>query len=643
MSENRTERQKRYKIIFMGILLTACCLLTYYFHAVFKTGVVFSHFFYVPIILSALWWRKRGIWVSVFLAVLLILFSHIFLKEDFITASDYLRAVMFIAIAFVVAFLAEERERRNRELSGLCSIYTALSSSMGLENKLQAAVREMFKTLPVDGISVFIAEPDGSFHLRYSEGISESYYRKAGDSGDKPVVDTVAQSGELTIFEDIHTSLHGDIGYLASKGLKSVAYIPISAKVEKVFGVIQIVSKTIKKFTPEQRNVLALIGNRIGVAIESSILYENYKKSEEKYRSLFDADPNPIFIIDSQTFTILDLNRRAEDYYGHARDQLLGISFFELGDGDRELEEAFKNLSEGKSILLSKKRHYRKGHQPFYVNINVSYAKYSEGYALIATTTDISETVSKDAQLIQASKMTTLGTMAAGMAHEINQPLNVLQVGADFLLKKARKGESLDSEEFKTVANEISDNVYRASQIINHMRDFSRQSDAVSSKLHINDPIRDTFKILGQQLRVHQIELELDLDENLPPMQAEHNRLEQVFMNLVTNAMDALDEKGEKTDDPHWRKSLRIKSFPEDDQIVVTVSDNGIGIPDEIIDKIYEPFFTTKEVGKGTGLGISISYGIVKDYGGAIEVKSEVDVGTTFELRFPSHKNDGNE
>lgn len=640
MSDNKTERQNRYKVIFMGILLAACCLLTYYFHAVFKTGVIFSHFFYVPIILSALWWRKRGIWVSVFLAGLLILFSYIFLREGFIITGDLLRAAMFVAIAFVVAFLAEERERRNRELSGLCSIYTALSSSTDLQSKLQAAVREMFNTLPVDGISVFIAEPDGSFHLRYSEGIFENHIRERGETGDKSIIDAAAKSGELTIFEDIHTNLHGDIGYLASKGLRSVAYIPIIAKVEKVFGVIQIVSRTIKSFTAEQRNVLALIGNRIGVAIESSILYENYKKSEEKYRSLFDADPNPIFIIDSQTFAILDLNRRAEDYYGYAREQLLGMSFFELGDGDRELEEALKNLSENRSILLSKKRHYRSGHHPFYVNINVSYAKYSEGYALIATTTDISETVSKDAQLIQASKMTTLGTMAAGMAHEINQPLNVLQVGADFLLKKARKGESLDSEEFKTIANEISDNVLRAAQIINHMRDFSRQSDAVSSKLNINDPIRDTFKILGQQLRVHQIELELDLHDNLPPMLADHNRLEQVFMNLVTNAMDALDERGEKMKDPHFRKSLRIKSFSENDQVVVTVSDNGIGIPEGIIDKIFEPFFTTKEVGKGTGLGISISYGIVKDHGGTIDVKSEVDVGTTFELRFPSLKND---
>jgi PAS domain S-box-containing protein len=643
MSEKKIERQKKYKIIFMSVLLALCFLLTFYFHAVFKTGVVFSHFFYVPIILSALWWRKRGIWVAVFLAGLLILFSHIFQKEDFITAGDYLRAVMFITIAFVVAFLAEERERRNRELSGLCSIYTALSSSMDLEGKIKAAVQEIFNTMPIDGICVFISEPDGSFNLRYSDGISESYYRKRWNNGESALIDTVAQGGELTIFEDINTVRGGEIGYLASKGLRSVAYIPISAKAQKVFGVIQIVSRIIKNFTTEQRNVLSLIGNRVGVTIESSILYENYKKSEEKYRTLFDADPNPIFIIDSQTFTILDLNRRAEDCYGYAREQLLGISFLDLGDGDQELEEVFKNLPEGKFILLSKKRHYRKGKQPFYVNINVSHAKYSEGYALIATTTDISETVRKDAQLIQASKMTTLGTMAAGMAHEINQPLNVLQVGADFLLKKARKGESLDSEEFKTIANEISDNVHRAAQIINHMRDFSRQSDAVSSMLNINDPIRDTFKILGQQLRVHQVELELDLNENLPPILADHNRMEQVFMNLVTNAMDALDERGVKLKDPHWRKSLKIKSFPEDDQVVVTVTDNGVGIPNEIIDKIFEPFFTTKEVGKGTGLGISISYGIVKDYGGTIEVKSGVNVGTTFELRFPPLKNDGNE
>jgi signal transduction histidine kinase len=225
--------------------------------------------------------------------------------------------------------------------------------------------------------------------------------------------------------------------------------------------------------------------------------------------------------------------------------------------------------------------------------------------------------------------------MAAGMAHEINQPLNVIQVGADFFLKKINRDERIDYDELRTVATEISNNVQRAAEIIKHMRDFSRQSDVVATRLNINAPIRDVFKVLGQQLRVHQIEVVLDLDDAIPLIKADHNRMEQVFMNLVTNAMDAMDEKGLKEEGNSWQRLLTIRSFYDGD-VVVTVADTGIGMSSEIQDKIFEPFFTTKEVGKGTGLGISISYGIVNDYGGTITVKSEVNKGTTFELRFPS-------
>jgi C4-dicarboxylate-specific signal transduction histidine kinase len=307
-----------------------------------------------------------------------------------------------------------------------------------------------------------------------------------------------------------------------------------------------------------------------------------------------------------------------------------------LGDSrNEEIPNAIRNLSKDKSKLFLKNQHYKKVRIPFFVNINICHAEYGGGHVLLATTTDISESIEKEAQLIQASKMTTLGTMAAGMAHEINQPLNVIQVCADFFLKMIKKGNSISDEDLKSMAGDISNNVQRASEIIKHMRDFARQSEVVKTKVNINEPIKDVFKVLGHQLKVHQIELKLDLAPELPYIMADHNRLEQVFINLVTNAVDAMDKKGDELGDIGWKRLLKIKSFSENGQAVVTVTDTGTGIPKEIIDKIFEPFFTTKEVGKGTGLGVSISYGIVKDYNGTIEIKSEVGKGTTFELRFP--------
>ena len=135
---------------------------------------------------------------------------------------------------------------------------------------------------------------------------------------------------------------------------------------------------------------------------------------------------------------------------------------------------------------------------------------------------------------------------------------------------------------------------------------------------------------------MRRIKVVLDLNYDLPPIMGDMNRLEQVFINLVINARNAMEEKREQFAERETENVLTIKSFQEDGRVIVTVKDTGTGIPDNMKDKIFEPFFTTREVGKGTGLGLSISYGIVKDYGGTIEVESEVGKGATFKLTFPS-------
>jgi len=364
---------------------------------------------------------------------------------------------------------------------------------------------------------------------------------------------------------------------------------------------------------------------------------EELRRSEEKYKTLFNSAPNSIFIMDQQTFSIIDVNATALESYRQSKEELSKLTFLDLlYEKDKELEDGLQKLTAHQCCFYPRRRHIRKEGEPFYVNIVACHAMHMGMDCLIATTTDIAENVEKEAQLIQASKLATLGTLASGMAHELTQPLNVIQVASDFFLKKIKRGEEISKDELKTLAEEIGGNVDRASKVIRHMRDFARQSDLTRVRVSVNEPIKDVFKVMGQQLRVHQIEAELDLDQNLPHIMADHNRLEQVLINLVTNAMYAMDDKGLRWGDKKWRRLLKIKTFPANGQVVLAVSDTGKGIPQEIIDKIFEPFFTTREVGQGTGLGMSISYRIISDYGGTIEVESEVDVGTTFTLKFPS-------
>jgi len=364
---------------------------------------------------------------------------------------------------------------------------------------------------------------------------------------------------------------------------------------------------------------------------------EELTRSEEKYKTLFDSAPNSIFIMDGQTFNIIDVNATALDCYRQSKEELLKMTFLDLlFEQDKDLEEGLRKLTNHQCGFYPKRRHTRTEGGPFYVNIVACHARHMGTDCLIATTTDINENVEKEAQLIQASKLATLGTLASGMAHELTQPLNVIQVASDFFLKKIKRGEEISDDELRMMAKEIGSNVDRASKVIEHMRDFARQSEVTRTRLNINEPIEDVFKVMGQQLRVHQIVVELDLEPHLPYIMADHNRLEQVFINLVTNAMYAMDDKGLRLGDKKWQRLLKIQSFPADGQVVVKVSDTGKGIPKEIIDKIFEPFFTARKVGKGIGLGMSISYRIITDYEGTIEVESEVDKGTTFTLKFPS-------
>jgi len=213
----------------------------------------------------------------------------------------------------------------------------------------------------------------------------------------------------------------------------------------------------------------------------------------------------------------------------------------------------------------------------------------------------------------------------------------VIQICADLIQKMVKKGVTIPDDELVNMAKDIIDNVARASGVIKHVRDFARQSERDLKRLNINDPITDVFKVLGHQLSVHSIEKTLALGENLPRIRAEHNRLEQVFINLVTNAIDAMDEKASRTQEP-VQKMLTIKTFAENGYVVATVTDTGVGMSDDVMDKIFEPFFTTKDTGKGTGLGTSISFGIIKDYSGTIDVDSVEGEGSCFTIRFPAIK-----
>jgi histidine kinase len=183
------------------------------------------------------------------------------------------------------------------------------------------------------------------------------------------------------------------------------------------------------------------------------------------------------------------------------------------------------------------------------------------------------------------------------------------------------------------VVTEMSSQVDRAAEIINTLRSFGRKAELVMERVDINKPIQAVFSLVGRQFELDNIRLELDLTQGIGSIMAHDNRLQQVFFNLVTNARDAINERRERHSGSSAGR-IRIRTFQEDGQVVAEVADDGIGISETVRDKIFEPFFSTKESSIDMGLGLAITYGIVKDYGGDIQLTSEEGAGTTFTLSF---------
>lgn len=425
---------------------------------------------------------------------------------------------------------------------------------------------------------------------------------------------------------------HFSVLHRVSKGVLSA----------RVSGVSQVeLMESLKKVTNEMiDSVSREIGERKR-AEEGLIASQNeLRESEEKYHTLFDYDPNSIFVLEFGTLRILDVNARALEVYGYEKQELLGKCFTDLGT-TRYLDGVLSTPQPAPSTLYSvypKTQHHKKSGEPFYVNVHVCQRKRSRKYGIIATTVDITERLAKEAQLIQASKMSTLGEMATGVAHELNQPLSAIQIGADFFRKMVRNGQEIAPEDLTLVSEQMAEQVARAARIINHLREFGRTTEIQQEKVNINEPVKGVFTLLSQQLRLRGIEVVLDLKEDLPPIMGDAIALEQVFINIITNARDAIETRAKQDIAVEFDKTLTVRSFKENGRVVVTISDTGMGMSVGIKEKIFEPFFTTKEVGEGTGLGLSISYGIVKDYSGTIDVESEEGKGTTFKITFPACK-----
>ena len=228
----------------------------------------------------------------------------------------------------------------------------------------------------------------------------------------------------------------------------------------------------------------------------------------------------------------------------------------------------------------------------------------------------------REEQLIESRKLAAVGNLTAGIAHELNNPLNNISLTTEALINEY---DDWDKTTKLRMLQDIFSQVERASSTVANLLDFTHRDQEAFDRLNLKDVLERTIRLIANEIRLSNVQLEVDYHNNLPPIMGNQDNLQQVFLNLFLNALQAMPDGG----------ILRIRAYTENESLKVIVRDTGIGIPKEYLSSIFDPFFTTKEIGKGTGLGLSVSYGIIQKHKGTITVESEVGKGTTFTIGLP--------
>jgi PAS domain S-box-containing protein len=499
-----------------------------------------------------------------------------------------------------------------------------LSSELHVDRLLEKVTMQLAETLGVDRLAVFWATDSDQFRMVKSRGVS---YSKGLDTS---FLDpTRRQQGKQYLFFD---SVKRPYGFAPAQQktieeLDLHYYLPFKVK-ERTLGYLGLGKTRDGNFlSSEDIDLLQTLTGYVSVALENAQLYESLERRALEYQALTDFSQNIIESINAGVLacdlegTVGSCNSAMEKLYGLARSDVVGKSLEAIFP--TELLAELPQASDAQSVLsLYKFRLNTPGGQTLIVNLSAVPLVGKDGHVLgrLLIFNDLTERVNLEDQLVQAEKLSSIGLLAAGVAHEVNTPLAVISSQAQLAMRQMPPEDSLSRTLDKIVKQ-----AFRASEIVNNLLKFSRVSGSEYSELDLNKLVRETLSLVEPMLRASKITVNAQLCPTLPMVYANPGKLQQVFMNLIINAKDAMPHGGE----------LTIATDCEDSLVRAEVSDNGVGISPEHLSKIFDPFFTTKSTSRGTGLGLAVTYGIIRELMGKIEVQSALGRGTSFRVELP--------
>jgi len=525
----------------------------------------------------------------------------------------------------------------------------SLSSQTDLQTLTNSIVERLSQTLLVSRVAVFIAPPEeqasqhvSSYSLAASQGITVSeiaVIEQYSASASFLQFDQRSSAGHLFL-ETPQQALHlSPSEQLASRALDMNYFLPCRAAGVHGTGTRSIAIIGLGRtqdgdfLSSEDMELLESLAGYIGIALQNAQLFRRLEQKIGEFERLKEFNENIVESIKVGIFT-LDLDGRIESWnsemevmYALPRAEALGHLFHEVFPA--ELTEAFERArNQPGTFNLSKVSLQMRTGEVRTANVAIAPLLtrdfVSVGHTVLVD--DITDRVQMEAQLTQAEKLSSIGLLAAGVAHEVNTPLAVISSYAQMLQKYAR-----DDQRLSPVLEKITQQTFRASEIVNGLLNFSRTTATEFSPIDVNSILRETSTLLDHQFRSARVSVENHMQQPLPMIDGSQGKLQQVMLNLLLNAKDAMADNG---------GTLRIHTRSTNDHVIVQIEDSGSGIDPQHLRRIYDPFFTTKNAPKagqhkGTGLGLAVSYGIVQEHGGRIHVESTVGEGTSFFLEFP--------
>jgi two-component system NtrC family sensor kinase len=378
----------------------------------------------------------------------------------------------------------------------------------------------------------------------------------------------------------------------------------------------------------EDVELVETIAGYVAVALDNAQLYTSLEQKANEIVRLKDFSEN---IVESLNVGVLavDLNgvveswnTRMEQLFGVARLAALGQYLHTLLPEELAAEIASRDSDQEQVAGIYKQRLH---HQGAFLTVNISItplvSKSGERIGRLLLFDDVTQRERMAEQMTQTEKLTSLGLLAAGVAHEVNTPLAVISNYTQMLAKQLPEGDPKQA-----LIEKIVKQTFRASEIVNNLLNFSRTGAAELTNIDLNRVVEETLSLVAHPLKTSQIQIVREFGQGLPAVRGSANKLQQVFLNLFLNARDAMPSGG----------MLEVRTSAHNGSVEVEIVDTGAGIPREHIHRIFDPFFTTKAVGRGTGLGLSVTYGIIKEHAGKIDVRSTPGKGTSFHVELPA-------